>query len=805
MIVFSMFFQKPNKFRTNLLPLVFTLPPALLVYAAATAQVRVKTTKRTNVKSAAKPAAAATSPAADAKFQKEVLPFIQKYCVGCHGPGKPQAGISLLGYKDAASVLKGRDVWEKVSKSISAGYMPPQGTPQPMQNERDAATGWIDSFISQADCKLEDPGRVTMRRLNREEYNNTIRDLFGVAIRPADEFPSDDVGYGFDNIGDVLSISPLLMEKYLKAAEKVAQAVIVTPENAVKTVRINADKFTGDGNLDNALGRLLATNGEMSVAHEFPAEGEYLVKVHAFAHQAGGEPARMAIKLDGQELKQVDVKAVEEKPAEYQVKVKAAKGQRRIATAFLNDYYNAEDPNPKNRDRNLGVNYIEIVGPMSGSGPLPTFHRRLIPAGVTKANREQAVRKTLMEFASRAYRRPATKADVDRLMRAVKLAEQEGESFESGVQLAVQSVLVSPHFLFRIEVDPEPNNPKAKRNINDYELASRLSYFLWSSMPDAALFKLAATKQLSKPAVLKTQVSRMLKDPKAGALADNFASQWLTLRNLNNATPDPARFPNFNKELRDAMKRETLLYFETVVKEDRSVLDFIDGKFTFVNELLAKHYGMEGVSGKEFKRVALDGKQRGGILSHASILTVTSNPTRTSPVKRGKWVLEQMLGTPPPPAPPNVPELADDKKGPLVGTLRQRMEQHRKDPLCASCHTRMDAIGFGLENYDAVGAWRVKDGESDIDASGTLPGGKSFKGPSELRGILKSQKNLFVRNLAEKMLTYALGRGLESTDKCEIDAIAAAMAQNNYKFSSLITAVVQSDPFRMRRGDGGNR
>lgn len=806
-------FRIPRKIRSIVLPLTFTLPPALLVYAAATAQVRGKTTRKpaTSVqknaaKAAVKPATEATMlKAANVSFQKTVLPFVQKYCIACHGPGKPQAEVSFLKFKDAASVLKDRTVWEHASKTISGGYMPPENMPQPKQAERDAVVGWIEGFLSQVDCKLEDPGRVTMRRLNREEYNNTVRDLLGVSVRPGDDFPSDDVGYGFDNIGDVLTISPLLMEKYLKAAEIVAQAAIVTPDALIKSVRVNADKMTGDGNLDGN-GRILATNGAAGISHEFPRAGEYLLRVRAFAHQAGPEPARMAIQLGEKEVRRVDVKAAEDSPAVYEVKVKAETGQQRVAAAFLNDYYNPNDPDPKNRDRNLGVDYIEIVGPIGVTGALPASHRRLIPVRPTKQNQEEIARKSLSDLARRAYRRPVTKAEVERLVRVVKLVEREGEGFERGMQLAVQAVLVSPHFLFRVEMDPKPNDPKAKRVINDYELATRLSYFLWSSMPDEELFQLAAKKQLQKPTILLAQVKRMMKSPKARALADNFATQWLTLRTLNSMTPDSRLFPTFNKELREAMQQETLLFFETIVKEDRSVLEFIDGKFTFVNEPLAKHYGIEGVSGNNFKRVALDGTQRAGILSHASILTVTSNPTRTSPVKRGKWVLEQMLGTPPPPAPPNVPLLDDQaKKGQLTGTLRQQMEQHRKDPLCASCHTRMDAIGFGLENYNAVGAWRTMDGESEIDPSGTLPGGKSFKGPAQLRAILKAQKDLFVRNLSEKMLTYALGRGLESTDKCEIDSIAAAVTKKQYKFSALVTAVVQSEPFRKRRGDGGDK
>jgi hypothetical protein len=450
----------------------------------------------------------------------------------------------------------------------------------------------------------------------------------------------------------------------------------------------------------------------------------------------------------------------------------------------------------------LVVDFIEVQGPLDvAPGVLPASHRRIIPATPTRANRMAAARTVLGEFARRAYRRPVRKDEVDRLARYVALAEKEGESWERGIQLGVQAVLVSPHFLFRVEANADPKKAAGKNPLGSYEMASRLSYFLWSSMPDERLFALAAKNALQDPKVLAAEARRMLKDPKAKALADNFAGQWLQLRKLAVVAPDPGRFPNFNEPLRRAMRTETERFFRAVVDEDRSLLDFIDGKFTYLNETLAKHYNIGGVTGDNFRKVALAGDRRRGILTHASILTVTSNPTRTSPVKRGKWVLEQILGTPPPPPPPGVGELPDDEKGALTGTLRQQMEKHRGNPACASCHARLDPIGFGLENFDAVGAWRDKEGEHAINASGTLAGGRSFTGPAELAAILKAQKDLFARSFSEKMLTYAIGRGVESADRCHVDEIAAAVKKQDYRFSSLITAVVQSDPFRLRRGD----
>jgi Protein of unknown function (DUF1592)/Protein of unknown function (DUF1588)/Protein of unknown function (DUF1587)/Protein of unknown function (DUF1595)/Protein of unknown function (DUF1585)/Cytochrome C oxidase, cbb3-type, subunit III len=733
-----------------------------------------------------------------------MAPLVQKYCGGCHGTKNPTAGIALLGYHDTAGVLKGRDVWERAAKNLSGQSMPPKGAPQPSAPERERMVGWIEATLSSADCKLDDPGRVTMRRLNREEYNNTIRDLFGlVNLRPADSFPSDDVGYGFDNIGDVLSISPLLMEKYLAAADTVAKAAIATPEAGGRTERFVGNKLLEAGGEAYGTSRALDKVGEIGVEYRFLRAGDYNIRVRTFQQQSGPDPARMAVRLDGKDLQTLDVKAQESTPEVVQIKTRIAAGKHRIAAAFLNEYSSTFGRAP--RPRRLIVERIEVQGPLGLPSLLPPSHRRIINVHPTEATWDECARKIMAAFAQRAYRRPVTKAEVDRLAVIVGMARKEGESFERGIQLAVQATLVSPHFLFRVEVDKDPNNPKAKRQVGQYEMASRLSYFLWSSMPDAELFALAAQGKLQNPKVLAAQVKRMLKDPKARALADDFAAQWLTLRKLNEVTPDPERFPTFNEELRKSMRMETELFFQAVVREDRSVLDFLDGDFTFLNEALAHHYGIEGVKGKQFRRVSLTGDERGGVLTQASVLTVTSNPTRTSPVQRGKWVLEQILGTPPPPPPAAVPPLPDEKQGELKGTLRQRMEQHRADPQCATCHARMDPLGFGLENYDAIGRWRTRDGDSPVDSSGELPDGRRFNGPAQLIAILKAQKTQFVHSLAERLITFGLGRGIEPYDKCNIDAIVRNVAQNDYRFSALVTEVVLSEPFRMRRGDGGQK
>lgn len=596
--------------------------------------------------------------AASIEFGRQVAPLLARYCVGCHGVKRAKASLNLQ-FKDEAAAKRALPTWEKVQHALRSHEMPPKSKPQPKPAEADLLMRWIAEQLAVVDCNgKRDPGRVTIRRLNRAEYNNTIRDLLGVDFHPADDFPADDVGYGFDNIGDVLSLPPILLEKYLAAAEKIIDQAFAKPE----------------------------------------------------------------------------------------------------------------------------------------------IRRKIMLVEPTAANRANDARKIIGHFARRAYRRPAKPEEVERLARFVELAEKQGDGFDKGIQLALQAVLISPHFLFRVERDKEPNNPDAIHPIDEFELATRLSYFLWSTMPDEELFALAERGELRKDNNLEIQVRRMLKDPKARALVENFAGQWLQTRNLKSFAPDKGQFPAFDEALRSSMIRETDLFFEAIVKEDRAILDFIDADFTFLNERLARHYGIPGVEGEQWRRVSLKGTPRGGVLTQASVLTVTSNPTRTSPVKRGKWILENIFNTPPPPPPPDAGELSEDKAVVLSGSLRKRMEQHRAKALCASCHQRMDPLGFGFENFDTIGAWRTRDGNFDIDPSGTLPDGQSFQGPVELKKILKGRADLFRRCLAEKLLTYGLGRGLEFYDKCAVDDICKTTAKNGDRFAGLVVAIVQSDPFQLRRG-----
>ncbi|MFN3651359.1 MAG: DUF1592 domain-containing protein [Armatimonadota bacterium] len=657
--------------RPALLTLSLVITPALVIYAAEPVG-----SKPAAAKKAAKPAASEPK-AKKVDFARDVTAVLKKYCYSCHNSKQEIASVNLELLTSQKSLAEKRDVWEKVLHVMKASTMPPRNLPQPTKAERERLSTWLDAQLFAVNCDLKDPGRVTMRRLNRVEYDNTVRDLTGLDVKPSELFPSDDVGYGFDNIGDVLTISPLLMEKYLNAAEEIADRAIVTPE---------------------------------SRGGKLPAE-------------------------------------------------------------------------------------------------LPESHRRIITTAAAPDasldDKKKAARASLAEFGRRAYRRPLQDGELDRLVKIVELSVKDGDSFERGMQLATQAVLVSPHFLFRVELDGKDKDPAKARDLNGYELASRLSYFLWSTMPDDELFRLAESGTLTQPKVLEAQVRRMLAHEKAWALVENFGEQWLTLRTLKTASPDPKQFPTFNDQLRDAMLTETHMFFQSILKEDKSVLDFIDGNYTYLNEPLAKHYGIDFVKGDHFRKVVLTNDQRRGVLTQASILTITSNPTRTSPVKRGKWVLEQILGTPPPPPPPNVPELEEAKEGQVLkGTLRERMEQHRADPGCASCHLRMDALGFGLENFDPIGAWREKDGEDPIDASGTLPSGEEFKTPVELIQILKGEKEQFVTHLAGQLLTFGLGRGLEYYDRCAVDEMVAKAAKDNYRFSTLIMEIVKSDPFRKKRGDG---
>ncbi|MSU20939.1 MAG: DUF1592 domain-containing protein [Pedosphaera sp.] len=744
-------------------------------------------------------------------FAKHLKPFFAEYCFSCHGKEKKKAGVNLEVFGDNTVILADRKVWETVLDMLESREMPPEKKPQPSEEQRQSIIQFIDSELAKLDCNGPiNPGKVTLRRLNRNEYNNTIRDLVGIDFKPAADFPSDEVGYGFDNIGDVLSLPPILMEKYLAAAEQIVTRAIVADSSwnsLVKRIEAETLPSTANGGIFEDRALSLDTEGEAYTEYAFAQKGDYIIRARAFGQQAGPDPARMAFRLGGKELKVVDVPTVESHPGIYEVRARIESGKQRLAIAYVNNYNVSDHPDPKLRgDRNLIVDYIEVEGPIGAEPqPLPEAHSRIIPRHPAPGTERAFAKEILGKFARRAYRRPVRGDEVERLVRFIDIADAEKGTFEEGIQLALQAILTSPHFLYRWELDPKPENPGTIRPLSDYEIASRLSYFIWSSMPDEELLSRAERGALTKRATLQAEVERMLQDSKAKALVESFASQWLTIRNLEIAAPDPDLFPDFDEKLRTAMRKETELFFEAIMREDRSVLEFLDSNFTFLNERLARHYGIEGVKGEQFQRVSLNkANGRGGILTQASILTITSNPTRTSPVSRGKWILEQILGAPPPPPPPDVPQLAENQKAIQGGSLRQRLEQHRSNPDCAVCHNKMDPLGFAFENFDAIGAWRSLDGKFPIDASGKLPTGQTFNGADELKAILKSQST-FVRSLAEKMLTFALGRGLEYYDKCAVDDICKALVKNDCKFSSLITEIVKSEPFLMRKKEGDSK
>ncbi len=741
-------------------------------------------------------------------FAMTVAPVVIKYCGKCHGGDEPEAGISFAKYTDEAAMLKDRKTWEHSFQMISDGNMPPADSPQPTADEKAKLLDYLEGALFRIDCtQVSDPGRVTIRRLNRVEYNNTIRDLLGVSIRPADDFPSDDVGYGFDNIGDVLSLPPLLMEKYLDAAEKIAAEAILVTDPAKPVVReftrneLRRSKAAQPHGEDAII---LVSMGDVTAEMDFPRAGEYLVRTKAAETPAGPEHAKMEYRLDGKTLRMFDVQARDSNPQTCEFKFKTSKGKHKLDVAFLNDFYDEKAKDKSKRDRNLIVRDIEIVGPLDvEASELPAAHKQLLAvspsAGKTAT---EAARDNLRPFLRRAFRRPATDAEIIRYVGFVEQAVKKGEPFAFGMQVAVTAVLVSPHFLYRIETDKKPDDPSEKHALNNYELASRLSYFLWSSMPDDQLLTQAEQGDLHHDAVLDEQVRRMLKDPKSRALVDNFAEQWLQLRILNEITPDPKQFPEFNAELREDMKQETRQFFEYIMREDRSILEFLDGPYTFVNERLARHYGWSDIRGDKFQQVSLEGKSRAGLLTQASILTLTSNPDRTSPVKRGKWIMEVILDQPPPPPPPNVPELAETAKAAPNATLRQQLELHRQNASCNSCHRVMDQLGFGMENFDAIGRWRDSDNGQPLDATGELPGGSRFNGPVELAEVLHRKQCEFGECLTEKMLTYALGRGLEFYDRCAADKIVKTLKDQKFRFSVLVAEIAKSDPFRMRRGEG---
>ncbi len=747
--------------------------------------------------------------------------LLDRYCVSCHSERLKSGGL-VLEKVDLAQPSTQADVFEKVALKIRGGMMPPPGLPRPDNATLDNLATSLENELDQAYFAHSNPGRVGIHRLNRAEYGNAIRDLLGLEIDATDFLPADDSNFGFDNIAEALTVSPVLLERYLSAAWKITSVAIgdakITPTTTTFRARPDASQ---DKHLE---GLPIGTRGGILAHYNFPLDAEYIFKVRFWSNTVntvrGLEfPSQVEITLDGARVKLATIGGKEDadlgntnptasaeqlsKRVEVQIPVKA--GPHTIAIAFLQktsgpnvdilEPFGREKLDPVNTAGIPEIDFISVTGPINATGPGDTPSRRQIisckPAG--NADAVPCARKILTTLGRKAYRRPVTEAETERLLSYYQRGRNNGGNFDSGMQTALAFMLVNPQFLFRTETDPAGAAPGTVHRISDLELASRLSFFLWSSIPDDQLLTLAQQGRLKDPTVLEQQVKRMLGDKRSEALISNFLGQWLYLRNLKGTAPDPQIFPDFDDNLRQAFQLETELFVGSVMREDRSVVDLVNADYTFVNERLAKHYGIPNVYGNQFRKVHIPDPARRGLLGQGSVLTVSSYPNRTSPVLRGKWILTNILGTPPPPPPPNVPPL----KEVASGTMRQRMEQHRANPACAACHKVMDPIGFSMENFDAIGQWRTIDGGAPIDPSAQLSDGSNITGPSALLQILAAKPDQFVRTVTQMLMTYGLGRGAESYDMPVIRNIARDAARNQYKFSSIVLGVVKSPAFQM--------
>lgn len=889
---------------------------------------------------------AAQPPRGQDYYDKTVLPVLQQYCYDCHGDGMDKGNFAMDKHADFKTLMADRKFWDNVREHVDTHVMPPENKDQPANAEREIITHWIENDVFWVDPDRPDPGHITLRRLNRVEYNNTVRDVFRVDTRPATTFPPDDSGYGYDNIGDVLSLSPLLMEKYMKAARQVADDAFWLRAPARLLREVQGGQFEDPSDVSSALpdgSRNVFSGGDIVAKVEVPASGVWRAELKVSATQAGTEKARFAVLLDGKEVRQFEVKAdfngdSATKWERVWFDLPMEKGHRKVVIRFLNDFFDEAATDPKRKDRNLLVSHLEVKGPLKirsadqsrlldvlcegkklmvpsltirgtdfeqgggGSGmdsdsiwifandyvkrsveiPENGKYRIRMWVGADQAGPEKAklrvnfgdvdlgvreigvkgsgqyeewtfepelkkgthelriafindfsggpgqdrnafindviieapatrvvkpdrelLGKWIERLGLRTFRRPLDAEDLAKLNAMVDMVLQDGGTALDAMKLVSEALLSSPKFLFRGGAQPTGPVHAGSALVDEYTLASRLSYFLWSSSPDDELLRLAASGELRKN--LPQQITRMIGDWKAWSMAENFAGQWLQLRNIDLVAPNRRQFPEFEGGIAGEMKRESQLYFDHIFRENRSVLEFIDSDYTFLNEKLARFYGIAGVKGRDFRKVSLEGTPRGGILTHGSVLTITSHPNRTSPVKRGQFVLENILGTPPPPAPQNVPAFREDRGAKVEGTLRQRFEAHRANPSCASCHAFLDPMGFALENYDAIGRWRDLDNRQPIDATGKLLTGQQFNGARELRKVLlEARKTEFTKCLTDNMLIYALGRGLDYPDKPFVKEIVASVGASGYKFQDIILGIVNSPPFqRMRVPENG--
>jgi cytochrome c553 len=756
---------------------------------------------------------ASTPPTADGSTPWSVT---NQYCVLCHNARLTSGGISLASL-DKSDVAANSAVLEKVLHKLRSGEMPPAGMPRPDAPTTAAFTSWLTSELDRAAAGHPNPGRPVIHRLNRAEYSNAVRDLLALDIKPGAMLPADDTGYGFDNIGDVLSLSPMLIERYLSAARKVSRLAVGDTNTKPEIAEFRPPKSLQKGGLKRSerSGDDLPFDsaGGLSVSYRFPVDAEYAIKINLSPTAGFDGPQvgktfdlRLPVKAG---TRTVAVTFPRQDAVPEVVPQRVAAPDRSHAVAFVDlrlDGARLKTFDLEGESAAPVLSVLTISGPYDIAGPGDTPSRRKIfvckPA--TTEEEEPCARKILSTLAYRAFRRPVTDADLQPLMRFYERG-RSGGTFENGVEAALRALLVSPGFLFRIENDPPGLPPATAYRVNDFELASRLSFFLWSSIPDDELLDLADRGRLQDPAVLSQQVNRMLADPRSRALVDNFAGQWLYLRNLAQVRPDPDEFPEFDTSLRLSFQRETELFFADVLRSNRPITDLLDARFTFINQRLAEYYGIPEIYGAQFRRVSLSDPNRGGILGQGSILTVTSYPNRTSVVQRGKWVLDNLLGSPPPPPPPDVPSFTAHGKDGRKLTTREAMEQHRANPTCAACHARMDPIGFALENYNGIGKWRVTDAGRVIDASGKLPDGTEFEGLAGLRTLLLTKRrDDFIATVAARLLTYALGRGLEPYDQPAVRSIVREASGPDPNapapsLEALIKAIVRSVPFQMRR------
>ena len=773
------------------------------------------------------------SPAAGQPSDTPERALLDRYCVTCHNDALRTAGLAL-DTLDLARVGDHPRVWEQVVGKLRAGMMPPAGRPRPDGEASGRLVAYLETELDRAAAANPDPGRsAALRRLNATEYRNALRDLLDLDVDVAALLPADDSSAGFDNVS-LGGLDPGRFERYLAAARKIARLAVGAPVRSPV-----ADTFIVPSDLNQMVhieGMPFGTRGGAEFDYNFPVDAEYELRVELGkswnTNRIGGlrEPHDVAILLDGAPVEVLTVSPPARRPAATQslyqgddrpadadlfVRVPVAAGPHTVGAAFVSQGAGLVERHRQpflkvhitvggDQRTQPNVYAIMVTGPFDATGPGDTPSRRRIftcrPAEDAEAATERACAAEILgTLARRAYRRPATGADVDLLLAFFEDGRAEG-GFDQGVEMALRRLLVSPEFLLRVERDPA--GADGPYRVSDLELASRLSFFLWSSLPDDELIEAAARGALRDPAVLEAQVRRMLADERSRSLVTSFAAQWLYLRNLPAVSPDFIVFPDFDETLRRALRQETELFFESVLREDRSALDLITADYTFVNERLARHYGMPGVAGSHFRRVPLPpGSPRGGLLGHGSILAVTGYATRTSPVVRGKWVLENLLGTPPPPPPPNVPPL-DEARSAAALSMRERMEEHRRNPTCAACHALMDPVGLSLENFDAIGRWRtLTAGLAPIDASGGLPDGTTFDGVAGLRQAVVDRSDQFVRTLADKLLTYALGRATEYYDAPAVRAVERAAAAGGYRFSDLVLGIVRSTPFQMRRPD----